>query len=178
VPIGRARFAQRLTASQYEAAFQQLWRQSQRQSFAIKTAEAPHYRRFLIQRRGMTGGASKTDYVPLGVNDGKGVMFISHTGEIYPSGLLPLLSGKFPRDHVVAVYQESPSFRGLRDANRLEGQCKVCEFRNVCGGSRARAFAVTGNAFDEEPDCSYIPEAIAVLLKRTKRCASANVAML
>jgi radical SAM protein len=165
VPTGRACDAARLSAEQYEAAFGRLWRQSQRQAYAIKTTEAMHYRRFMIQQqarernRGATG--KRPAFASHSVNDGKGVMFIGHAGAIQPSGFMPLVCGVFPRDHVVRVYQESPIFRGLRDPERLEGKCSVCEFRHLCGGSRARAFALTGNPFAEEPDCVYIPKAMA-----------------
>jgi len=161
VPIGRARDLPRLSANEYEAAFARLWHQSQQQPYAIKTTEAPHYRRYVIQhqiaqhRRGATAG--HRGFVPAGVNDGKGVMFVSHTGLVYPSGFLPIVCGTYPREHVVRIYQESPVFCALRDANRLEGKCHVCEFRHICGGSRARAYAVTGNLLAAEPDCSYEP---------------------
>jgi radical SAM protein with 4Fe4S-binding SPASM domain len=165
VPVGRAFLASRLSADQYEAAFERLWQQSRKQSYAIKTTEAPHYRRFVMQQQSRKGNVNARgklgSYVPLGVNDGKGVMFISHVGEIYPSGFMPILCGKYPEANPVRVYQDSPIFRALRDASRLEGKCKICEFRNVCGGSRARAYAVTGNPFAEEPDCGYIPAAVA-----------------
>jgi radical SAM protein with 4Fe4S-binding SPASM domain len=96
---------------------------------------------------------------PLGVNDGKGVMFVGHTGTIYPSGFLPVVCGVYPFAHVVRVYQQSPIFRALRQPDSLEGKCGICEFRNICGGSRARAYALTGNLFAQEPDCVYQPAA-------------------
>lgn len=161
VPIGRASYAPRLSAAECEAAFERIWRQSRLQRYAIKTTEAPHYRRFVIQQESRKRSPNARDkhsgYVPLGLNDGKGVMFISHTGEIYPSGFMPVLCGQYPAANLVRTYQDAPIFRALRDANRLEGKCKACEFRNVCGGSRARAYAVTGNPFAEEPDCAYVP---------------------
>jgi radical SAM protein len=163
VPVGRAASAPRLTAQECEAAFERLWHHAQRQPYAIKTTEAPHYRRYVIQhqlpkaQRPALEPAPRT-FVPLGVNDGKGVMFVSHVGLIHPSGFMPIVCGLFPLDHVVRVYQRSPIFRSLRDADRLEGKCRVCEFRNICGGSRARAYAVTGNPFAQEPDCAYSPE--------------------
>jgi AdoMet-dependent heme synthase len=161
VPVGRAYVAPRLSADQCEAAFERLWIQSQRQVYPIKTTAAPHYRRFVRQRqsakRKRGGSRSPSHYASLGVNDGNGVMFVSHVGQIYPSGFMPIFCGRFPAAHVVRVYQESPIFRSLRDIERLEGKCNVCEFRNICGGSRARAYAVTGNPYAEEPDCAYIP---------------------
>jgi radical SAM protein with 4Fe4S-binding SPASM domain len=165
VPVGRGAGSQRLSAAQYEEAFERLWQQSLRRSYAIKTTEAPHYRRFAIQhqlrREGLRSDSVPHPYVPHGVNDGKGVMFVSHTGEIYPSGFLPIVCGTFPEDGVVNVYQRAPLFRRLRKADRLEGKCRLCEFRHICGGSRARAYAVTGNPFAEEPDCVYEPASLA-----------------
>lgn len=160
VPVGRAERAPRLSAEQYEQVFDRLWHESLRRSYRIKTTEAPHYRRFTALRRSDTGDQEASGrFVPLGLNDGKGIMFVGHTGWIYPSGFLPLVCGLFPLHHVVDVYQRSGVFRALRQADRLEGKCGACEFRTLCGGSRARAYALTGNLFAQEPDCAYIPRA-------------------
>ena len=153
VPTGRATAQQRLKADECEAAFAQLWRLSKICPFPIKTTEAPHYRRFAIQQtRAPLAGPGMG-----GTNDGKGILFISHTGEIFPSGFLPIAAGRTPFDSVVRVYQESALFRTLRDPQRLEGKCGACEFKTVCGGSRARAYAITGDPRAAEPDCSYLP---------------------
>ena len=162
VPVGRASGSPRLSASECEAAFAKLWQQSQSQGYLIKCTEAPHYRRYAIQHQHLDrSGRSQNDqprpFLPMGVNDGKGVMFVSHAGLIHPSGFMPIVCGLFPLQHVVRVYQDSPIFRALRDASRLEGKCRECEFRHLCGGSRARAYALTGNAFAQEPDCIYRP---------------------
>jgi radical SAM protein with 4Fe4S-binding SPASM domain len=161
VPVGRAAGSPRLTSEQYEEAFERLWHESQRRPYAIKTTEAPHYRRFAIQHQlrktKRKAGLLPQPYVPVGINDGKGVMFIGHTGAVYPSGFLPIICGTFPQSNIVRIYQRAPLFRRLRDADRLEGKCGACEFRHICGGSRARAYAVTGNPFAEEPDCAYVP---------------------
>lgn len=164
VPVGRAAALPRLNAEECEAAFARLWRESQQQPYAIKTTEAPHYRRYAIQHqlaRSRSGGhpATPASYVSRGVNDGKGILFVSHAGLVHPSGFLPIVGGVFPQQSLVQIYQNSPIFRALRDADRLEGKCHVCEFRHICGGSRARAFAVTENLFAEDPDCSYTPAA-------------------
>ena len=102
--------------------FARLWRQSQRQGYAIKTTEAPHYRRFVIQHEKHNGvrigDRLKSRHAPPGINDGKGVMFVSHVGKIHPSGFLPMLCGRFPATNVVHAYQNSPVFRGLRDSHR------------------------------------------------------------
>lgn len=157
VPTGRAQLDQRLTAEECEAAFERLWHNQRERRIAIKTTEAPHYRRFVLQRvkGSRTRGAERLGSV--GTNDGKGVMFVSHTGEIYPTGFLPIACGRFPLDSPVRVYQDGALFRALRDADRLGGKCGVCEFREICGGSRARAFAVEGDPLAAEPDCAYVP---------------------
>ena len=80
-------------------------------------------------------------------------------GEIFPGPSLPIHCGRFPFDSVVRVYQHSPLFQALRDGDRLGGKCGACEFRHVCGGSRARAYAVTGDSLAPEPDCAYVPPA-------------------
>jgi radical SAM protein len=162
VPTGRATAELRLTADECEEVFERLWREGPRRGIAIKTTEAPHYRRFVLQRqKQVREGVPSGRPLPLGqtgTNDGKGIMFVSHTGEIFPSGFLPICCGRFPLDSLVKVYQRSALFSALRDADRLGGKCGACEFRNLCGGSRARAFALTGDPLAAEPDCAYVPE--------------------
>ncbi len=161
IPVGRAGLLPRLSGEQCEQAFERLWRQAKIQPYMVKSTEAPHFRRFAIQHQPpKSERGSDTPpiaFIPAGVNDGKGVMFVSHTGTIHPTGFLPVVCGLFPRQSVVDVYQSSPIFRALRDTDRLEGKCGRCEFRNVCGGSRARAYAVSGNMLAAEPDCTYEP---------------------
>lgn len=159
IPVGRATEMARLNADECEEAFARLRAQAQLRPFMVKTTEAPHYRRYVIQNTSKRSESAPRGFIPAGVNDGKGVMFISHTGEIFPTGFLPIHCGDFPRESIVEVYQNSPTFKMLRDSDQLEGKCGVCEFRNVCGGSRARAFGVTGNPMAEEPDCNYLPPA-------------------
>jgi radical SAM protein with 4Fe4S-binding SPASM domain len=87
-------------------------------------------------------------------------MFVSHIGEIYPSGFLPIRCGVSPRDSLINVYQHSPLFRFLRDADALKGKCGICEYRHICGGSRARSFALSDrDPLASDPDCAYIPQA-------------------
>jgi radical SAM protein len=166
VPVGRGVEEQRIAPEQYEIAFERLWHIAGSAPFGVKTTEAPHYRRWVLQRGGdpLAGPHGKGDgarrrihQAPLGVGDGKGVMFVSHCGEIYPAGFLPLLCGRFPDDSVVEVYQNHPTFRALRDPDRFGGKCGTCDYRYTCGGSRARAYAVTGDPLAEEPDCVYVP---------------------
>ncbi|MDV2494966.1 MAG: TIGR04053 family radical SAM/SPASM domain-containing protein [bacterium] len=165
VPVGRGTAEERIEPEQYEEGFERLWHHAQRKPYSIKTTEAHHYRRFVLQRggnpqRGAGEAAGHTDRIqraPLGVSDGKGCMFVSHIGQIFPSGFLPIEAGRFPRDSIVDVYQNARIFKELRDPDGFGGKCGRCEFRHVCGGSRARAYAVTGDYLAAEPDCIYQP---------------------
>ena len=171
VPVGRGLEEERITADEYEVAFEKLWMFAKEKPFAVKTTEAPHYRRFVLRQGGnpldvprpfrfakneMNGPYSKTRHrAPLGVTDGRGIMFVSHRGEICPAGFLPLVCGRFPTDSVVDVYQRHPVFTTLQNPDNYKGICGRCEYRFVCGGSRARAYAVTGDHLEAEPDCNY-----------------------
>lgn len=174
VPVGRGVEEERIRPEEYEIAFEKLYHHARHQPYAVKTTEAPHYRRWVLQHGGDplegpqpqahpgsgssgAGPGKRLHRAPLGVGDGKGVMFVSHTGEIYPAGFLPLVCGRFPADNVVEVYQNHPTFRMLRNPDQFKGICGVCEYRQVCGGSRARAYAVTGDPLAAEPDCVYVP---------------------
>ncbi|MFP5204753.1 MAG: TIGR04053 family radical SAM/SPASM domain-containing protein [Acidobacteriota bacterium] len=168
VPTGRGKLDDLLGAEEFEQVFARLYQLSRSASFDIKTTEAQHYRRFLLQQKvgernrgaAAEAAAKVEDTVgraPRGLNDGKGFVFISHTGEVFPSGFLPLAAGNVRNQPLARIYRESPLFRSLRDTAQLEGKCGACEFRNICGGSRARAFALTGNPLGEEPCCVYVP---------------------
>lgn len=166
VPVGRGVEEQRIAPEQYEEVFERLWDHARRQPYAIKTTEAPHYRRFVLQRGGdpLAGPADAEDAArrrghraPLGIGDGKGILFVGHTGEIFPAGFLPIRCGRFPADSVVETYQNHPLFRALRNPDGFKGKCGWCEYRHVCGGSRARAYALTGDPLETDPDCVYQP---------------------
>jgi radical SAM protein with 4Fe4S-binding SPASM domain len=159
-----------LSADEFESVFAKIHSLSKTASFDIKTTEAQHYRRFLLQQRvaerklGIDVATQQQRAVdaigraPRGLNDGKGFVFISHKGEVFPSGFLPLPSGNVREQPLATIYRESPLFRDLRDTSKLEGKCGACEFKEICGGSRSRAYALTGNPHAEEPCCSYIPK--------------------
>lgn len=164
VPVGRASLEDDLTAEQYEQVFELLYELSKGAPFDIKTTEAQHYRRYVAQRRKQqpslrpaTTGVHDSIGRQAGINDGKGFVFISHTGEIYPSGFLPLPAGNVRTHSLVEVYRHAPLFRTLRNPDLLEGKCGRCLFRNLCGGSRARAYALTGNYLASDPRCVYEP---------------------
>ena len=84
-------------------------------------------------------------------------MFVSHAGEVYPSGFLPLSAGKVLWEPLRGIYRESGLFVSLRDRSQLKGKCGCCEFKDVCGGSRAKAYEVRGDPLAEEPCCAHVP---------------------
>jgi radical SAM protein len=170
VPTGRGKLDDLLSAEEFEEVFARLHALSKRAHFHIKTTEAQHYRRYVLQQQvaqkrsggnGRDTAAKEADTIgraPRGLNDGKGFVFVSHTGEVYPSGFLPFGAGNVRSDSLSRIYRESPVFQQLRDADQLGGKCGACEFRHVCGGSRARAYALTGDPMAEEPCCEYVPK--------------------
>jgi radical SAM protein len=164
VVTGRALREDDLTAEEYEQVFAFLYDLSKFAPFDIKTTEAQHYRRYVAQRRKAEGGPRPSGPVSIiqrqaGINDGKGFIFVSHTGEIFPSGFLPLGAGNVRRNSLADVYRESGLFRTLRNSDTLGGKCGDCEYRNLCGGSRSRAYALTGNFMAADPRCVYQPQA-------------------
>ncbi|HEM47091.1 MAG TPA: TIGR04053 family radical SAM/SPASM domain-containing protein [Alphaproteobacteria bacterium] len=175
VPIGRARPEDVAGAEAFEAVFHELYDLSGRVPFDIKATAAPHYNRVVIQRQVAERRRGERDASPdvltdgaahslrdgigraRGVNDGDGFLFVSHTGELFPSGFLPRSAGNVRTDDLVDVYRDAPLFRELRNRDLLKGKCGVCEYRAVCGGSRARAYAVTGDPLESEPYCAHVP---------------------
>ena len=164
VPTGRAEAADLPSPEEFESAFARIYELAKHAPFKVKTTEAQHYRRYLLQHRPQAKHEAKPgNGVPgiLPINEGKGFMFISHTGQVQPSGFLPVSAGNVRQDSVRDIYRNSELFRHLRDANNLHGKCGDCEFHEICGGSRARAYALSGDIFAEDPSCAYIPRARA-----------------
>lgn len=175
VPTGRGQVADLVDAETHERVFHRLAELAEQMPFDIKTTAAPHYRRVLLQRqvderrRGdrdarpdtLTAGVgfSLADGMgrARGVNDGQGFVFVSDRGDIYPSGFMPLSVGNIRSEDLVEVYRTHPLMRALRNPDRLRGKCGVCEYRTVCGGSRARAYAMTGDPLAAEPRCLHQP---------------------
>ena len=185
VPVGRARPDDLATADEFEAVFNRLYDLSKTAPFDIKSTAAPHYRRVIMQRQVAERRAGTRDQgaAPLtagvgfslgdgigraakGVNEGDGFVFVSHRGDIYPSGFLPKSAGNVRTDDLVDVYRNHELFRALRDRDRLKGKCGVCDFRTVCGGSRSRAYAMTGDPLEADPLCAYVPPAWARLVEQ------------
>jgi radical SAM protein with 4Fe4S-binding SPASM domain len=96
-------------------------------------------------------------YRGFGIRDGHGVVFVSNQGYIYPAGFLPLIAGNVRHDHLVDVYRNSAIFRSLHSPETFHGKCARCEYRALCGGSRARSFAATGDPLASDPLCVYEP---------------------
>jgi radical SAM protein len=171
-----------LNGLQFEALFHWMYELTQSVPFDVTPREGYHYRRILLQRRASELGIgiedllgkaetnrwSPTDIAssaratrivraPLGVNDGKGILFVSHRGDVQPSGFLNLVGGNIRSQTLAEIYRTSKTFVELRDYTALKGKCGVCEFKSICGGSRARAFAVSGDPMRSDPYCIYQP---------------------
>ncbi len=171
VPTGRAQSQWMISPQEHERVFHWLYDLSKTAPFDIKATAAPMYRRVAIERRRAEGGPAATvafqgagfqyadglDRPPKGVNDGNGFLFISHTGEIMPSGFLPISAGNVRTADVVETYRQHELFTTLRDYDHLKGKCRVCEYRAVCGGQRGRAYGVTGDYLASDPACAYLP---------------------
>lgn len=157
IPVGRARAVQALGAEEIERVLEWAAELRLHAPFGIKTTEAPHYHRVLAQRGVGEGERDGLGRAGRAVTDGNGFLFVDHLGAICPSGFLPLLAGNVRTDDLVQVYREHPLFRSLRDPELLGGRCGRCEFRDRCGGSRARAYAATRDPLGEDPGCAYVP---------------------
>lgn len=165
VPVGRGATLGIPSAEEVERLFAWVYETSNGAPFHLSTIEAPHYRRYWIQRKlaeGMpvaaVGAAAKR--MGFGARDGNGVVFVSHRGDVYPAGFLPYpLLGNVRKRLLSDIYREAPALRALRDMNALTGKCGGCDFRWACGGSRARAYAMTGDPMGSDPFCAYQPAA-------------------
>jgi radical SAM protein len=163
IVTGRAEEGDDLLAPEYEQVFEFMYELSKTAPFGVKTTEAMHYRRYVAQRikaeHGVTENpnAKGVAWRTAGVSDGKGFVFVSHTGEIFPSGFFPVSGGNVLSDSLTDVYRNSDLFLSLRDTSQRRGKCGICEYRNICGGSRSRAYALTGDFLAEDPRCVYQP---------------------
>jgi radical SAM protein with 4Fe4S-binding SPASM domain len=152
VPTGRGEHLTPLDADAVERVLQ--WLAGVAVDVPIKTTEAPHFRRVLLQRAGEQRATARP---PLDVNAGRGFVFVDHRGDVYPSGFLPVTVGNIRRAPLSSIYREAPLLHALRDPDQLTGKCGRCEFRTVCGGSRSHAYAVTADPLASDPTCAYEP---------------------
>jgi radical SAM protein len=162
IGVGRGRTLKEPTPEECESLHNWLCEISKDSPFPVATTEAPHFRRVALTRmraRGMPLAAIEKTPVGrgFGIRDGNGVMFISHTGSVYPSGFLPLSAGNVRSSDVVELYRRSSLFTTIRSTRLFKGKCGRCEFREICGGSRARAYARHGDPLEADPLCAYEP---------------------
>jgi radical SAM protein len=185
VTTGRGATLQPLDATETEDVLH--WLADVARHVPVKTTEAPHFRRVVLQRatRGTDNlvrdfrlgptylslrdelddmlherpVAERVPRPPLDVNAGRGFVFIDHVGAVYPSGFLPVPAGSVRDRSLVDLYRNAPLLRRLRRPDDFHGRCGICEFAPVCGGSRSRAYATTGDPFADDPACSWQPAA-------------------
>jgi radical SAM protein len=162
IAVGRGKELQPVTPQRGEELMHWTYQLAEEAPFAIKTTEAPSYRRVALnhmREAGRTGPEIERTpvYRGFGIRDGHGIMFVSNQGDIYPAGFLPLVTGNVRVNQLTDVYRDSPIFRSLHDPSTFHGKCGVCEYRTLCGGSRARAFAYSGDPLGSDPFCPYEP---------------------
>jgi radical SAM protein with 4Fe4S-binding SPASM domain len=162
IPVGRGEVLREITPGDSERLGHWLYGLAREAPFQVKTTEATHYRRIAITRmraQGLDEAAIAASSVGrgFGIRDGNGIVFVRHDGVVYPSGFLPLATGNVRADDLVTLYREHPVFVGLRDVTSFKGRCGRCAYAQVCGGSRARAYARTGDERESDPLCPYVP---------------------
>jgi heme b synthase len=164
VPTGRGKYIvdAEIDAAEYEQTLNWFYNQRHQSSLELKATCAPHYYRILRQRAkaegiSVTFSSHGLDAVTRGCLGGIGFCFISHRGEVQPCGFLAVKAGNIRERSFAAIWKNSDLFITLRDYDKLQGKCGICEFKRVCGGCRARAYEATGNYLAEEPLCSYMP---------------------
>ncbi|NVI92202.1 TIGR04053 family radical SAM/SPASM domain-containing protein [Actinomadura sp. BRA 177] len=182
VPTGRGRLLPGLDAHQVEDVLNFVYDAGAH--IPARTTEAHHFRRIVVQREilrrhgedhvaALGLGPLYADLrhrlteldlpmrrvrrAPMDVSSARGFVFVSHRGTVHPSGFLPTPAGSVRDERLPGIYRTSPLFTGLRDPANLTGKCGACEFRTICGGSRSRALAVSGDPYAAEPWCSYTP---------------------
>jgi len=184
IRVGRGSEMDELTPAENEDVSHVLYEAS-RYGFIVRTVEGPFFRRVVAQRRELDEAADPVEAFGLGdlygrlssrlrerlgppgssraqsvgTRDGKGILFVSHDGDVYPAGFLPLRLGNVKDDSIVSLYRDHPVLRSIRGAV-FGGRCGVCEYADTCGGSRARAFVNSGDALAEDPACAYQPAAL------------------
>jgi AdoMet-dependent heme synthase len=175
VQVGRGVATDAVSPQEHEEICHFLYDASQH-GFIVRTVEAPFFRRVVFRRQEGDPAPSSTLYTALSgrlvelmgpaagrpraqtasTRDGKGILFVAHDGEINPAGFLPLPLGNVRDEAIATIYRDDPLLRKIRDAE-FTGRCGRCEYADLCGGSRARAYAATGDPLGEDPACPYEP---------------------
>lgn len=163
ISIGRGTQLSELTPGDAEKWLLWAAKTNREAPFRVKTTEAMHFRRLMatpLLRSGKT--KEEVEAHPMsrafGIRDGNGIVFVSNLGEVTPSGFLPVSVGNVKDRSLVELYRDEPLMRSLRDPDQFKGRCGVCEFHDWCGGSRARAYAWTGDPLESDPLCPYVPK--------------------
>ncbi len=164
VPTGRGEEieSEEIPPDEYERVLNWFYDKSKDKRIQLKATCAPHYFRIMRQRAKAEGiritrETHGLEAMTKGCLGGSGFCFVSSTGNVYPCGYLPALAGNIRQKPFKMIWEKSKVFNDLRDPDKLKGKCEVCEYRTVCGGCRARAYASTGDYLDEEPYCVYAP---------------------
>jgi radical SAM protein, BA_1875 family len=164
ISVGRGTALREVSPGESEKLNLWLWGLSKEAPFQVKTTEATHYRRIAI--RAMEAAGMDADAIAktsvgrgFGIRDGNGIVFIAHDGTVNPSGFLPIPLGNVREASIVDLYRDHPVMRALRNPEGFKGRCGACEYTRICGGSRARAYAWTGDPLEADPLCPYIPSA-------------------
>jgi AdoMet-dependent heme synthase len=175
IHVGRGAATGAITPAEHEDVCHFLYDASHH-GFVVRTVEAPFFRRVVSLRRAGTPSPDSPLYRALAhrldellgpptgrpsahtaaTRDGKGILFVAHDGEVYPAGFLPLSLGSVRDLSLRAIYRDSPLLHAIRAA-RFAGRCGRCAYADLCGGSRARAYAATGDPLGEDPSCPYEP---------------------
>ena len=175
VPVGRGQATGAITPEEHEQVCHFLF-DSSHYGFTIRTVEAPFFRRVVVQRKAGGPAPQEAPYLqlrerlverlgpPVGrstahtasTRDGKGIVFVAYDGEVYPAGFLPLPLGSVRDRALVDIYRDNEVLRSIRAAD-FGGRCGRCEYADLCGGSRARAYAATGDPLAEDSACVYQP---------------------
>jgi radical SAM protein len=162
ISVGRGKVLEALSAQESERLMAWIFETSRHAPFTVATTEAPSYRRLAMEQMRLQGmSTEQIRSTPaargFGIRDGHGIVFISHTGDVCPAGFLPLPAGNVRRNRLTEIYREAALFESLHDPAQFEGRCGICEYRSLCGGSRARAFSATGDPLESDPLCDYQP---------------------
>lgn len=185
VPTGPSRELEMITAAEVERVFETLEEIRARERIPLRIVEAPHYRRFRVQRilrsrlaseggewGDFTGYVSGDDgareVLESALDGARSFVYVSHAGDVRPSEFAPHRAGNLRYRDLGVIYRGSDLFVALRDPDNLAGKCRHCEFRILCGGSRARAYAMTGDLFGSDPLCAYEPAALTNVPRATR----------
>jgi AdoMet-dependent heme synthase len=165
IAVGRGKTLQPVSPERGEDLMHWIYDLSRAAPFQVKTTEAPSYRRVALRQMRYEGmSAQEIERTPVyrgfGIRDGHGIMFVSNQGDVYPAGFLPLAVGNVRQNSLQEIYHDSPIFRALHAPSQFRGKCGMCEYSALCGGSRARAFAYTGDPLASDPFCPYEPKAL------------------